>query len=60
MFLWICSSPSCEFNETAVTGRYCPWCGQDVEAVCDMCLRALALTPECAVSCAAPVERSKR
>jgi len=33
MHLWICTSPTCGFEEWALSSRYCMWCGQDMMAL---------------------------
>lgn len=33
MQLWICTSPTCDFEERATSSRYCMWCGQDMMAL---------------------------
>ena len=42
---WICSSESCDFTQNAPFARYCPWCGQDLEPLCDECGSSLFIQP---------------
>lgn len=41
---WICSSHQCAYEEQVIVAHYCPWCGQDMLALCSECHQALRLS----------------
>lgn len=52
MFLWICSSDYCQYEEDAFVARYCPWCGCDLVAVCRLCDKPLYQSKQPHYDCA--------
>ena len=44
---WVCSNEDCDYSQDTLFGRYCPWCAQDLEPLCERCGKSLLFTQGC-------------